>query len=343
MRGRSLEAEHTLPLRFLPYDLTATTPNIIVDGSGNEQTVLTLSHWPKSGSPPGLRGDTSTSIVFNYLDTPEVHVEAEAVSNNHFDEDGLVGIFALLQPMVAQRHRDLLVDVAQAGDFGVFERRHAARIAFVLSAYADPEVSPLPTGLFTRPYADLASELYVQLLEVLPGLITSVEDYRSLWESEDARLTASEELINRGVITIEEQPDLDLAVVRLPEELTRQRVHRFTQQRLAECHPFALHNRTACSRLLLLQGRRAELQYRYESWVQFASRRPSPRVDLSQLASELNREETTGGRWVFDGVDQITPKLHLDGSEQTSVPIDTLVRLVEHHLRTGPSAWDPYD
>jgi hypothetical protein len=330
-------------MQFVPYNLTATIPNIIVDGSGNDHTVLTLSHWPKSGSPLELRGDTSTAIVFNYLDAPQLHIEAEAVSNNHFDEDGLVGIFALLQPVVAQRHRDLLVDVAEAGDFGVFERRHAARIAFVLSAYADPESSPLPTGLFNRPYADLASELYVQLLDVLPRLIMGVEDYRRLWESEDAKLTATEELINRGLITVEEQTELDLAIIRLPEELTPQRVHRFTQRRLAECHPFALHNRTTCSRLLLLQGRRAELQYRYESWVQFASRRPAPRVDLSELASELNLEETTGGRWVFDGVDQITPKLHLEGSGETSVPIDTIVKRVEHHLRAGRSAWDPYD
>jgi hypothetical protein len=66
-------------------------------------------------------------------------------------------------------------------------------------------------------------------------------------------------------------------------------------------------------------------------------------VDLSELASELNQEETTGGRWVFDGVDQITPKLHLEGSVTTSIPIDAIVRRVEHHLRTGPSAWDPYD
>ena len=154
-------------MRFLPYNQTASIPNVIVDGAGNDRTVLTLSHWPKSGSPLELRGDTSTAIVFKYLDTPTFHSEAEAVSNNHFDEDGLVGIFALLQPVVAQRHRDLLADVAQAGDFGVFERRHAARIAFVLSAYADPESSPLPAELFTRSYADLASELYVHLLDVL--------------------------------------------------------------------------------------------------------------------------------------------------------------------------------
>jgi hypothetical protein len=330
-------------MQFLPYAQAAAVPNVIVDGARNIETILTLSHWPKSGSPAELKGDTSTAIVFNYLDRPQFHVEADAVSNNHFDEDGLVGIFAMLEPAMAGRHRDLLIDVAQAGDFGVFKNRQAARIAFVLSAYADPESSPLPAKLFTLPYPDLASELYVQLLDVLPKLVTSADEYRTLWDSEDDRLTASEKLIEQGLITIDEQPDLDLAIVRLPEDLTRQRVHRFTQRRLAECHPFALHNRTTCTRLLLLQGRRAELQYRYEGWVQLASRRPAPRVDLSDLANELNREESSGGRWVFDGVDQITPKLHLKGSDTTSVPADTIVRRVEHHLRTGRAAWDPYD
>jgi hypothetical protein len=74
-----------------------------------------------------------------------------------------------------------------------------------------------------------------------------------------------------------------------------------------------------------------------------ASRRPAPRVDLSGLATELNREETTTGRWIFDGVDQITPKLHLEGNAVTSIPVEDIVKRVEHHLRTGPAAWNPYD
>ena len=330
-------------MRFLPYARIKSVPNVIVDGARTENTVLTLSHWPKSGTPAELKGDTSTAIVFNYLDSPQFQVKADVVSNNHFDEDGLVGIFAMLEPTMAEHHRDMLVDVAQAGDFGIFARRQAARIAFALSAYADADTSPLPRSLFELPYSELASELYFRLLDVLPKLLANVDDYRALWESEDAKLAASEDLIDNGLITIEERPDLDLAVVRMPEDLTRHRVHRSTQERLTECHPFALHNRTACTRLLVLQGRRVELEYRYEGWVQLASRRPAPRVDLSALANELNHEESTEGHWVFDGVDQITPRLHLEGSTATSIPPDAIVRRVEHYLRTGPSAWNPYD
>jgi hypothetical protein len=330
-------------IRFVPYAQTRTIPNVIVDGARNESTVLTLSHWPKSGTPAALKADTSAEIVFKYLDSPASHVDAGAVSNNHFDEDGLIGIFALLEPEAATRHRDLLIDAAQAGDFGVYTRRHAARIAFIVSAFADPTSSPLPKDLFELPYADLASALYVRLLDVLPGLLTDVERYRELWEEADAALGASEALVEQGAVTIEERPAIDLAIVRLPENLPTLSAHRFTAPRLAECHPYAIHNRTRCSRLLLLQGRRAQVQYRYEGWVQLASRRPPPRVDLSPLASELNERETTTGRWVFDGVDQITPGLRLEGSPASSIPVEAIAALVEQHFTAGPGAWDPYD
>src|SRR4051812_23939216 len=96
----------------LPYNLLGSAPNIIVDGSATESTVLTLSHWPKSGTPPELKRDTSAEIVFAYLDAPRHQVTADYVSNNHFDEDGLVGIFSLIARDAAEEYRELLVDVA---------------------------------------------------------------------------------------------------------------------------------------------------------------------------------------------------------------------------------------
>jgi hypothetical protein len=281
--------------------------------------------------------------VFAYLDSPGFHVDADLVSNNHFDEDGLMGILALTAPSLAEKHRDLLVDAANAGDFGVYRQRDAARIVFTVSAYADPNMSPLPKEVFQLPYPRLAARLYQQILELLPRLLTGVSDYRQLWEMEDAKLTATEELAEKGEITIEERPGLDLAIVHGPENLAATVVHRFTQTRLAELHPFALHNRTKFSRLLIVRGQHVEFQYRYESWVQLASRRPPARVDLTDLAAELNQHETSGGRWVFDGVDRLTPRMHLEGSAATSLSPDVILQRLEHHLTVGLPGWQPYD
>lgn len=300
-----------------------------MDGAAAPGTVLTLSHWPKSGTPEALGADTSAGIVFNYLDAPAWHIDSDAVSNNHFDEDGLVGIFSMVNPDAALAKRRLLIDVATAGDFGVYATREAARIALTLAAFADEESSPLDKSIFALPHGAQAAGLYRCLLDVMPRVVADVEGHRRFWEAEDARLSATERLIDRGTIAIEEQPGLDLAIVRIPE-----------REDLA--HPYALNTRTPCSRLLVAHGRRVEVRYRYEGWVQFRSRAVAARVDLAPLAEELNRDERSNGRWVFDGVDAITPSLFFNGADATSIPADVIAARVEHHLRVGPPAWNPY-
>ncbi|MSO20105.1 MAG: hypothetical protein EXQ56_06510 [Acidobacteria bacterium] len=330
-------------MQFIPYEQLNDTPNIIVDGAAYEGTLLTLSHWPHSGTPRELLRDTSAETAFAYLDAPQFHVAAEAVSNNHFDEDGLIGIFALVHPSVAQKYRELLIDAASAGDFGVYRHRDAARIAFTIATYGDSMASPLALDLFELPYPQMAANLYRRLLDLLPRLLTNIADFESLWRDEDNRLTGSEELLDQGEIRIEENPALDLAVVHIPEGLPETTVHRFAQRTLADCHPYALNSRTGCSRMLLVRGRHVEFHYRYESWVQLASRRPPARVDLSPLTAELNQMETSGGQWTFEGVEAITPKLRLEGSPATSLAPDAIRAALESHLATGAAAWNPYD
>jgi hypothetical protein len=316
-------------MRFVPYDELRSEPNVIVDGSATGGTVLTLSHWPKSGTPLEFAADTSAEIVFKYLDRPAAHVSATAVSNNHFDEDGLIGIFAMVDPATALRHRDRLIATATAGDFGVYSSREAARMAFTISAFADDTTSPLPREIFNLPYAAQSASLYRKLLAVIPPLLADVNAHRRFWEEDDRALTAGEELIDQGTVTIEEKPDLDLAVIRIPPDGPMP-------------HAYVLNTRTPRSRLLVIHGQHVELRYRYEGWVQFRSRMVAPRVDLSPLAAELSAEERPPGTWVFDGVEAITPSLHLHGSAATSLPVDSIEARVEHHLRTGTPAWNPF-
>jgi len=328
---------------FVPYQELAGIPNIIVDGSAAGGTLITLSHWPHSGTPTPLKDDLSTQIVFRYLKAPEFHVEAAAVSNNHFDEDGLAGLYAILHPEDALALEPLLVDVAAAGDFGTYRFPEAARAVFVLSAFADPDLSPFGGALFARPYPEVTALLYRETLPRLPEILRESDRFRDFWIFEQDLLDASEKAIRSGEITIRELPLLDLAVVELPEALPGRSVHRFTQKRHAACHPMALHNATHCFRVLLVQGRCYELQYRYESWVQHISRRPLPRVDLEPLALRLTEQEKNGGRWEFDGVGEITPRLRLAGAEESAIPPDLFLRQVADYLETAPPAWDPYD
>jgi hypothetical protein len=155
-------------MRYVPYEALGNEPNIVVDGPANSHTLITLSHWPFSPTPAELREDLSAQIVFRYLNEPEWQVKAEAVSNNHFDEDGLVSVYSILNPEAGQKWKELLIDIAAAGDFGTYRFREAARTAFVLSAFADADVSPLDPRIFKQPYPRMSSLLYEELLPQLP-------------------------------------------------------------------------------------------------------------------------------------------------------------------------------
>jgi hypothetical protein len=327
-------------LRFVPYPELGGTPNIVVDGRGNPATRLVLSHWPGSGTPAALKADTSAEIVFRHLDRPEFRVDADAVSNNHFDEDGLVGVWTMLRPGAAQARRARLIDVAEAGDFGACRERESARIAFTISAFADPGRSPLDGALFARPHDEMAAGLYGELLPRLEEIVRDVGRFRAHWEAEDAHLAESEAAVRSGGVRIEEFPALDLAVVTIPAAPDRA-VHRFTQSRRAACHPMAIHNATRRFRILVVQGRRYELQYRYESWVQYVSARPAPRADLAPLAARLSEE--AGEEWRFDGVEEITPSLRLEGAGESRLAPERFVAEVKSFLSSAPPAWDPYD
>jgi len=328
-------------MKYVPYQRLGERPNVIVDGAANADTVLTLSHWPHSPTPAELSADLSAEIVFRYLERPELHVAVDAVSNNHFDEDGLVGVWAMVNPDEAQQRRDRLVDIAAAGDFATYRDRRAARAAFTLAAFADPDQSPLGAAVFAVDYPELVATLFDELLPRLGDICDRVDDYRALWEAEDTALTESEAAIESGAAVIEELPALDLAVVTIPEELDLRRVHRFTQRRTEAIHPMAVHNATNRFRVLVVQGRSFRFHYRYESWVQYVSRKPLPRVDLAPLVTRLSELERNG-RWRADGVDAITPVLQLDGADESSIDLTTFRAELERHLAGAPPAWDRY-
>jgi hypothetical protein len=339
-------------LRFVPYgSLFEDVPSVVVDGSPAPGTVLCLSHWPGIGSPAEFQADLSAEMAFLYLSAFDRHGAAAVVSNNHFDQDGLVGVWALAHGAEAPERRALLTEVARAGDFAVTSCRDAARVSMVLSAYADPERSPLP-GLGVGELADydvMTAVLYEELLGLLGELCDDVDRWRPLWEEEDAMLTASEAALESGAVTIEEVPDIDLAVVTVPESGPHGGGHRFAGQwaSASGLHPMAVNNATDRGALLTVRDRKYELTYRYESWVQFRTRLVRPRVDLAPLVESLTAAEAKAGgsaSWSADHVSALTPVLSLSGRDGIESALDAAVvrAAVESHLRTAPPAWDPY-
>jgi hypothetical protein len=104
----------------------------------------------------------------------------------------------------------------------------------------------------------------------------------------------------------------------------------------------ALHGATDGFALLVRQGQRYEVTYRYESWVQYRSRPVRARRDLSVLAAELSADEPADATWHYDGSASLAPRLRLNGAEESAITPDDFLRRLEAFLVTAPPDWDPF-
>jgi hypothetical protein len=326
-------------LSFAPFEEAAKQPNVVVDGSATTGTVLSLSHWPGSPDVPvDLQADLSAQMAFRYLDHPEpLHGTATVVSNNHFDQDGLVSVFALVDPDEALLRRDLLEDLAAAGDFATYRHRLMARASMVVSAFTSPERSPFAPLPGT--YDETTAMLYTEVVPRLAELVDDVDRYRHLWADEDAALSESEAAVANGDVRIDEHPDDDLAVVTVAGAHGWSG-HRFGGRRYDGVHPMAIHNVTSCSSLLLVAGGSYQFTYRYEGWVKYRSRPIPRRTDLASLAEAFSAADDVP--WSADPVGELTPELRpVDGAGSSLAP-DVVLDMVVRHLRTAPPAFDPF-
>lgn len=322
----------------MPYDESVDIPNVVVDGSPNRSTVLTLTHWPGIPQPSGMGADLSAQMAFHYVSSPCAHAPANAVTNNHFDQDGLVSMHALVDPDESLRHEELLIDVAAAGDFATYRNRAAARASMALWSLAQPDRSPIADRIM-GPYPQKCAALYEYALPLLIPMVTEPERFRELWVEEDEHLTASEKAIADGRITIEELPDVDLAVISVATDEPARVGHRFAGHEFAGVHPMAIHSATTCVRLLVVHGHRYQYVDRYETWVQYQSRKMLRRVELSPLAERLSDLEGGGVSWHSEAPGSLTPTLAHPG--ESTLSADTVRSLVVDHLRTAEPAWDP--
>ncbi len=310
--------------RYIPYHELGDSPNIIVDGSPNEHTRLTLSHWPGSTTPERLQADLSAEIVFNFLEAGGIGPEGvEAVSNNHFDEDGLISLFSIIKPEYAFSMKDTLIDIARAGDFSTFRDRDAARVSFVLSAWTNPDRSPLNRTVFGGSSDELTMVLYQELIDRLPRIIERIDYFEEFWKADDHCLELSEDAINSPLVSLEHDQELDLTIVSLPDEgiLGENGMAADPASWVSSvCHPMAIHNATEASRILVMQKRRYELYFRYETWVNFVSRKLPARVDLKPFTDQLKAKDGKGAGWRFNGVDAIISRLYMTGNESRFSP-----------------------
>ncbi len=92
--------------QFVEESYEAEVPAISCDGLV-PGAALDLTHWQGNRTPSQYKADTSTEIALNFASSPEARERwaSAVVVNNHFDTDGILSAWVLLDPQEAMAHR----------------------------------------------------------------------------------------------------------------------------------------------------------------------------------------------------------------------------------------------
>lgn len=313
----------------MPVHDLAGRPHVAVDCAGRPGTVLALSHWPGAGTPPRLAADTSALIALRYLESGPGGPPVDAMTCDHYDEDGLMALWLLRErPPAGDPARGLAVAAAEAGDFQTWTDPAAAKVAIAAMRMAErghspfPEVARILAGARGR---DPAGDLYLALLGRVRRLLDDPDRHRLLWAPVWQRVEADMALLDAGDATIEERPGADLAIVRAPRRL----------------HEMAVHPRTRRMRVMhATPDGVLVVRHRYETWVDYTSRPLSPRTDLAGLLPALRSREANRGLWMADDMAAVRPNLFLRGPRGAPAPSSLdpaeLAGLLEEFLARRP-------
>ena len=203
-------------MRFEFYtEAIANAPKLSVDGTVDNS--IHFSHWEGNTTPAELKADTSTEIALNLVASPNraaLTNGIELVTNNHFDTDGTLSVWTVLNGERALAYRDLLISAAEAGDFSEHSSDDGVRVSIAIqgSDQASPnndDGSPLARLLAGKEVDDDA-RAYQLVLPDVERLLTNDNNYESLWREGWERVVAAIESFERGESKVVEHSNISL-------------------------------------------------------------------------------------------------------------------------------------
>src|ERR1043166_5720089 len=280
-------------MRFEFYtEALANTPKLSVDGTVDNS--IHFSHWQGNTTPTEVKADTSTEIALNLvasLNRAALTNGIELVTNNHFDTDGVLSVWTVLNGERALAYRELLVSAAEAGDFSEHTSDDGVRVSIAIqgSDQASPnndDGSPL-ARLLAGEEVDDEARAYELVLPEVEHLLTNINNYESLWREGWESVVAAIESFERGESNVTEYSNLSLVTL-VPE--------------LFEFSPTAIskyaHGELFVIGIPIGGGWFYRLDYPYYSWAETVV---GPRIAGRGLSGALqllnSKESNREGRW----------------------------------------------
>ena len=314
-------------MRFEFYtEALANVPKLSVDGTVDNS--IHFSHWQGNTTPAELKADTSTEIALNLVASPNraaLTHGIELVTNNHFDTDGTLSVWTVLNGERALAYRDLLISAAEAGDFSEFSSDDGVRVSIAIqgSDQASPnndDGSPL-ARLLAGEEVDDDARTYDLVLPEVERLLTNINNYESLWrEGWDGVVTAIESF-ERGKSKVTEYSDSKISLITLAPELFSGAGFSPTRHSA----PYTAISKYAHGELFLIaipsgSGWFYRLDYPYYSWAETVVR---PRIEHRDLGGALqllnNKESNRDGRWQTDNREMTSAVKFLDDNRTLAV------------------------
>jgi hypothetical protein len=237
---------------------------------------LDLTHWQGNHTPVPYKADTSTEIALNFASSPEAFARwaDAAVINNHFDTDGVLSAWVLLEPEQAVACRDLLVAAAEAGDFDEWP-------ALDSGLWLDAAIRAIGSQ------ANDDEQAYAKVLPQLGDLVRQIDRRRDLWGKEWDDLQAAVDALQAGWARAERRGAIGIMyhVSGQPEVPGPLLARRFLPG--------------ARRYLLVFEREGGKFDYRYErphyAWADTVVRPAVPEPDAAALAEVLGPDWTDAG------------------------------------------------
>ncbi len=293
---------------FIPFSEVKRQRAIVVDAL--HPNGLCLSHWRGANSLPHYKDDTSAGIVLNALQAADPLENLSLVTANHFDIDGFIGVWALLNTPLALQHDALLRQIAYVGDFREYDPlKPHAETALKLLCW----INGTEEALFYPPFgaedmeqkeAELCIDKFNYFLEHFGAQLENPGLHAKYWEKEYKHVKQDLKLVYSNKTLINPQPELGLVILEVPQPL----------------HYYALYSLTEGFDIVLAAypDNRYELEYKYTTWVDIASRPTLPRLSLEPLVKQLNEAEKLG-IWQAESITDTGPILRIQKQPLTRV------------------------
>jgi hypothetical protein len=296
-------------MRFQFYsEALDNVPKLSVDGTVDNS--IHFSHWQGNTTPAEVKADTSTEIALKLVASPNREALTEGIDlvvNNHFDTDGVMSCWTVLNGERALEYRDLLISAAEAGDFSEHTSDDGMKVSIAIQGADTATPNNIPgsplAGKIAGEMFDDDERAYELVLPEVERLLSNVNAYEPLWRDGWRSVAEALESFANGESRVAENDVARISLITLKPGLAS---------------PFAAISKHAHGEMFLIAtpangGWIYRVDYPYYSWAETVVRPRIARRDLTNALAVLNdKERNKEGRWKTDNREMTAAVKFLD-------------------------------